>query len=110
MKALLRSSLLAAAFLASPTMAQQAPKPLVDNDKVRAYESVARPGVEDPMRERPARVVRALRDGTMQRIAPDGKTETVEWKTGEVRWYPRERLAIRNTGKQDAVFYIVEVK
>ena len=119
MNTLVRSFLLVAAVLSAPALAQEkakapagaaAPKPLLDNEKVRAYESVARPGVEDPMRERPGRVVRALNDSAMQRTTPDGKAENVEWKTGQVRWYPRERLAIRNTGKQDAVFYIVELK
>lgn len=124
MNTLVRSCLLVAAVLSAPALAQEkaktpaakapaaaaAPKPLLDNEKVRAYESVARPGVEDPMRERPGRVVRALNDSAMQRTTPDGKAENVQWKTGEVRWYPREKLAIRNTGKQDAVFYIVELK
>lgn len=90
--------------------AAAARKPLVDNEKVRAYETIAKPGVVNPARERPARVVRALTDGTMQRIYPDGKTEKVEWKTGQVRWFPKENFGSKNIGKKDMVFYIVEPK
>ena len=61
---------------------------LFENDKVRVYESRLKPGVEGPSVERPFRVVRALTDGTIQRIYPDGKTETVQKRT-------REQLKVR---------------
>jgi hypothetical protein len=126
MNALIRSCLLLAAFVALPAIPQEkakapapkakaadtaaAPKALVDNDKVKAYELHNKPGVENPARERPARVVRALTDGTMERIYPDGKKEKVEWKAGQVRWFPKENFGNKNIGKKDMVFYIVEPK
>jgi hypothetical protein len=126
MNASIRSCLLLAVFAALPAIPQEkakapaakakaadtaaAPKPLLDNEKVRVYEIRAKPGVENPARERPARVVRALTDGTMERIYPDGKKEKVEWKAGQVRWFPKETFGNKNIGKKDMVFYIVEPK
>ena len=126
MKALVRSCLIVAAVLAVPAIAQEkatvpaakakasepqaGPRPLVENDKVKAYEVVSKPGVVNPPRERPARVVRALTDGTMERLYPDGKTEKVEWKAGQVRWFPKENFGNKNIGKSDMKFYIVEPK
>jgi len=86
-------------------------KVLLDNDKVRVYESRLKPGAEGPSVERPFRVVRALTDGTIQRIYADGKTETVQWKAGEVRARgPDKAYAVKNIGKSDFAVYVVQPK
>jgi hypothetical protein len=59
----------------------------------------------------PARVVRALKGGTLMRTYADGKTEKVQWKTGEVKWLgPDPVFATKNVGKTEIVLYVVEVK
>ena len=86
-------------------------KELFENDKVRVYESRLKPGVEGPSVERPFRVVRALTEGTIQRIYPDGKTETVQWKAGEVSARgPDKAYAVKNIGNSDFVVYVVQPK
>jgi hypothetical protein len=52
-----------------------------------------------------------LTDGTIQRIYADGKTETVQWKAGEVRARgPDKAYAVKNIGKSDFAVYVVQPK
>ena len=85
-------------------------KVILDNDKYRVVETTFKPGHGSKVQERPARITRALTDGTMERMYPDGKTEKVEWKAGQVRYFPKEQFGNRNVGKADMVFYIVAAK
>ena len=120
-------ALLTAALLiaAGPALAQDKAKgpqrvqnTLLENDKVRVYESVSKPGevsgnVVRPYRlvRVPYRIVRALQGGTLQRTYPDGKTEKREWKTGEVRAEgPDKKFSGKNVGKTEIVLYGVEPK
>ena len=110
---LLVSGFMFGGVFANAANAQQMPeiKVLLENDKVRAYESRLKPGAQGPRVERPFRVVRALTDGTIQRIYADGKTETVEWKAGEVRAPgPDNAYAVKNIGNSDFVVYVVQPK
>jgi hypothetical protein len=86
------------------------PKVLLDNPKVRATEVRFKPGEGSGMRERQASLTRAETDGTMERTYPDGKKETVNWKAGEVRWFPKETFSNKNVGKKDIVLFVVEPK
>jgi hypothetical protein len=122
------STFLIAAILAVPATAQDKAKPaaakadekkaaaipgrkvLFENDKVLAYEARFKPGEGSPARERPPRIVRALSDGTMLRTYGDGKTEKIEWKTGDTKWLPKDNFANKNVGKTEVVLYIVEPK
>lgn len=86
-------------------------KVLLENEKVRVYETRLKPGAESPSVERPFRVIRALTDGTVQRIYSDGKKETVKWKTGEVSARgPDKAYAVKNIGKSELVLYVVQLK
>ena len=58
------------------------------------------PGAKGPSAALPARVLRALNGGTLTRIYPDGKTESIVWKTGEVKYFDATpEYAVKNTGK-----------
>lgn len=86
-------------------------KVLFENDKVLVYEATFKPGDEAAKVARPFRVIRALSGGTMQRTYADGKTEKIEWKTGEARPVgPDPVYTPKNIGKSDVVLYIVELK
>ncbi len=61
----------------------------LENDAVRVYEEGA----------------------TIQRIYADGKTETVQWKAGEVKALgPDRQYKPKNIGKTDFFIYVVEIK
>lgn len=90
-------------------------KVLFENDKVQALEFRYKPGAVNTGVPRTARVVRALTSGTLKRTYPDGKTEDVKWKAGEVRYIPAiegaaPQYSTKNTGKSDLVLYLVVMK
>jgi hypothetical protein len=85
-------------------------KTLVDNDKVTVTEVRYKPGEASDMRERGPRVTRALTDGTMERSYADGKKETVQWKAGDVKYFPKEKFANKNVGKGEVVLFVTTLK
>ena len=117
---LLVPSFFVAALIAAPAMAQEKAKSdaskaslkvLVENDKVRVYEAHIPVGAEAANIARPYRIGRALTSATIQRVYPDGKKETVQWKAGEVKELgPNPQYIPRNIGKTDFRIYVVEPK
>lgn len=119
---LLVPAFMLAAVAASPAMAQDkakaekgraTPKVLLENDKVRVFEVTFKPGAENvSVPSSSYRVVRALKGGTIQRIYADGKTEKVDWKTGQVRMNEpsAQKYTAKNIGKNDIVLYVVVLK
>ncbi len=87
-------------------------KVLAENDKLKAYEIWYKPGdVNLNVPSSSLRVVRVLRDGTLLRTHPDGKTETVEMKSGDVRVNtPSGPYTTKNIGKSELAIYIVQLK
>jgi len=104
----------AALWLALPAAAAEAgkgtTKTLIDNDKVLVTEVRYKPGEMSDMRERGPRVTRALTAGTMERAYPDGKKQTVAWKAGEVKYFPKETFTNKNVGKSDDVLCVTTLK
>jgi hypothetical protein len=87
-------------------------KIVAESDKVRAYETLYKAGDTNANIVTSAlRVVRALHAGTLMRIYADGKTEKVEWKTGEVKILQiGSQYTTKNVGKTDFVTYTVLIK
>lgn len=85
---------------------------LLENDKVRVYETTYAPGAENKtVATSSVRIVRAIKGGTLQRTYADGKTENVVWKSGEVRQIdPGATYSVKNIGKTEMDLYIVQVK
>jgi hypothetical protein len=83
-------------------------KEVTKNEKVRVYEAIFKPGDEAPSIERPFRVIRALRGGTLQLTYPDGKKETSRYKNGEVKIRDRATYAVKNIGKTTVHLYVVQ--
>jgi|SRR5882762_4274520 mannose-6-phosphate isomerase-like protein (cupin superfamily) len=85
---------------------------IVENSRVRVYEVTYKPGAENTgVVASSARVVRALKGGTLQRIYADGKKENVVWKTGEARFIePGPAYTTKNIGKTELRLYVVQLK
>jgi mannose-6-phosphate isomerase-like protein (cupin superfamily) len=87
-------------------------KVVAENDKVRVWETRYKPG--DVNAAPPAsstRVLRVLKGGTLLWTYADGKTEKVQWRTGEVKILtPGPAFTTKNVGKSDIVFYVVMLK
>ena len=117
-------SLLVSAFLVTGTVVDsavaqdKAGKPsvkitvLLENDKVKAYESTYPPGAENTAVATSAlRIVRALNGGTLQRSYADGRKEDVAWKPGEVKQIaPGPAYTTKNIGKTPLHLYVVQLK
>jgi mannose-6-phosphate isomerase-like protein (cupin superfamily) len=85
---------------------------ITENDKVKVFEATYKPGAENKgVATSTMRVVRAIRGGALQRIYADGKTETIEWKPGQVRIVqPGPAYTTKNVGKSVLVLYVVQLK
>jgi hypothetical protein len=91
-------------------------KVLIDNDRVRVYETTYKPG--DVNTEVPSayhRINRTLQNGTIERTYADGKKEKLELKAGTVRFLEPAKpgaptYTVQNIGKGDYVSYVVLLK
>jgi hypothetical protein len=86
---------------------------VAENDRVKVLENRFRPGaVNENPPSSSMRVVRALKGGALLRTYADGKTETVQWKTGEtkIQMPSAQAYTTKNVGKSDVVLYIVILK
>jgi len=117
---LIAAFVLAGAF-AMPAMAQdkkadkkgpiRAQKVLVDNDRMRATESVFKPGEMNPMEPRGERITRVLKGSTtIERTHKDGKAQKLEWKEGGAYYYPADNASSKNVGKGEVTIYTVSIK
>lgn len=86
-------------------------KEYFENDKVRVLQATFKPGDVGSNVARPQRVVHTLKGGTLTRVYPDGKTEKVVYKTGEVKVLEASPVfQPKNEGKSDIVFFLVFMK
>ena len=115
------SALFALAAIGTPALAQDkgkataAPaastKVVFENDKMRALETTWKPGEEAPSVARGPRLSRAIKGGALTRIYPDGKTEKITYKDGEVKWFDATPpYAIKNETKSPIMLYTVYMK
>ncbi|WP_153145244.1 hypothetical protein [Dechloromonas sp. H13] len=110
--ALLVSLLTAAIPLAVADEKGQASRAvLAESDRLQVLEIRQKPGEVTTPSTSATRVVRALQGGTMLRTYADGKTEKVEWKTGEVQLQePGPQYTVKNVGNSEIVLYVVRLK
>jgi hypothetical protein len=87
-------------------------KDITENDKVKVYEVTYKVGAENKsIASTSMRVVRAIRGGRLERTFADGKTETVDYRPGQVRVnQPGPGYTTKNVGKSVLVLYVVQVK
>src|SRR5262245_5375349 len=111
------ATLLSAMVLAVPAAAQdkkapiRAQKILLDNERMRATESVFKPGEVNPVEPRGHRITRVLKGSTtIERTHSSGKTEKIEWKEGGVYYSPADHASSKNIGKGEVTIYTVTMK
>ena len=111
------AALVPALFLSPPAMAQEkkgpvrAQKILLDNERMRATESVFKPGEANPMEPRGNRVTRVLKGSTTVELThSNGKNEKLEWKEGGVYYSPADNASAKNIGKGEVTIYTVTMK
>jgi quercetin dioxygenase-like cupin family protein len=85
-------------------------KTLLENNRVRVLEARIRPGVTAPMHSHPGSVVYFLADSKAKFTYPDGKSELVEGKAGQVMWHDHLAHAVEDLGSHEAHVLIIELK
>jgi Ni/Co efflux regulator RcnB len=85
---------------------------ITENDKVKVYEVTYKVGAENKgVAASTMRVVRAIRGGRIERTYADGRTETVDYRPGQVRiQQPGPAYTTKNVGKSVLVLYVVQLK
>lgn len=86
-------------------------KVLLENDRVRVLEYRSQPGEISPMVSASEAVVYRLSPSYKLKFTfPDGKTELIEGKAGDVHWREEGMFEIENVGNTEAHAVIVELK
>jgi hypothetical protein len=87
-------------------------KVLLDNAKVKVYDSTYKPGdVNTGIASTSTRIVRVLKGGTTEFTFADGKKETHVRTVGEVYMVsPGPAYTNKNIGKTDVQLYVVQLK
>jgi quercetin dioxygenase-like cupin family protein len=83
-------------------------KVLFENEQVRVLEFNAKAGDKSPMHSHPDHVVYIVTGGKARFTLPDGKTQEMESKPGEVRWNAAGSHATESLSETKAV--LVELK
>ena len=116
---LLSLALLLACALGSPASAQDAARMqprsyrvVLENDKVRVLEFIARPGMGVcgvGVHSHPGHVTVLLTDAKV-RVTQNGQTKIVQGKAGDAFWEPPVTHEVENYGGADVRSLIIEVK
>ena len=85
-------------------------KVLLENERVRVSDTRYKPGDKGEMKERPDRVTYYIKGGELRRHYPDGKTENVKRKDGEVAFTKKNTAATENVGKTEAHWIGIQLK
>jgi quercetin dioxygenase-like cupin family protein len=108
---------MAFAFCMKPAMAQDplevAPdmyKEHFENDRVRVMEVTFQLGQKIALHSHPDHVAYLLNGGKLKVSTPDGKTEEVEVKTGDVVWFDAVTHSAENVGDTEIRILVVELK
>ena len=86
---------------AEKTKGQSTTKVLFENEKYRVVETRSKPGQKNEMKARQDRVIYSFNAGKSRVHYPDGKTEDVSFKAGEVRFRKADKTQSENTGKTE---------
>jgi hypothetical protein len=84
---------------------------LFENEKFRVVETRAKPGEKNEMKARSDRVIYSFNAGKSRVYYPDGKTEDVEFKAGEVRFRKADKSQSENNiGKTENRNLVITAK
>jgi hypothetical protein len=94
----------------APTATPKVVKTKFENDHVRVLEFTSDPGDKEGLHFHPAFVVYVLHGGTLRITTPDGKSDDVEFKEGDIRYREPVTHITENIGKTQLRAIFVELK
>ena len=80
------------------------------NDRVRVLRIKYGPGEKSVMHAHPANVAVFLTDGQGTMTLPDGKTNVIGFKAGQVQWADKEKHLPENSGSKPYELVLVELR
>jgi len=81
-----------------------------ENERVRILETLSHPGDRELQHSHPGNVVVVLEGGKLRITTPDGKSNEVEFKTGDAFWRDPVTHSAENIGTTPLHAIIVELK
>lgn len=85
-------------------------KAVVDNERTRVLEIHVKPGGKSAMHSHPEHLIIGMTPCKVKFTLPDGKTETVELKTGQTVWSGPVTHSAENVGSNECHVLNVEFK
>ena len=82
----------------------------LENDRVRVLEAISNPGDKEGWHSHPATVVYVVTGGKLRISTPDGKSNDVEFKSGDVLYRAPVTHSAENIGTTQLHVIIVELK
>jgi len=82
----------------------------IDNDRVRVFEAVLKPGEKEAAHTHPAYVVYIIEGGKVRNYASDGTVTERELRTGEVQYRDPQTHWTENIGNTTVRLVLVELK
>jgi quercetin dioxygenase-like cupin family protein len=79
-------------------VAPKAFKEKLDNAQVNVLEYMSKPGDKEAMHAHPDILIYVIHGGKLKSTTPDGKSQVIEYKTGDVLWRPALTYSIENVG------------
>jgi quercetin dioxygenase-like cupin family protein len=82
----------------------------IQNDRVRVLRIKYGPGEKSVMHAHPANVAIFLADGQTKMTLPDGKTNMLDLKAGQVQWSDKDKHLPENSGGKPFELVLVELR
>jgi quercetin dioxygenase-like cupin family protein len=92
------------------TVTPKVVKVRLENDRVRVLDFISDPGDREGWHSHPAFVVYVVTGGTLRINTPDGKSNDVEFKIGDIRYREPVTHTTENIGKTQLHAIIVELE
>ena len=83
---------------------------LLENERVRVFSLLFKPGDVAPMHSHPDHVAYALSDGKLRITTPEGKSDDLDIKAGQTVWLPAQDHEAVNIGSTDTRLVVTELK
>jgi quercetin dioxygenase-like cupin family protein len=81
-----------------------------ENDRARVMQVTFKPGQSIAWHSHPDHLVYVISGGSLSVFKPDGSSQALKLKTGEVLYLPAEKHRGRNTGKTTLRLLVTELK
>ena len=85
-------------------------KVIFENEKVRVLQATLRKGAKSAMHKHPRNLVYMIDAGSAKFTTPDGKSQKMRAKAGQVFWFDEQEHASENPGTKTLRALIIEMK